>query len=143
MLGKKMSDCDNPQIVHLIYNRFEPQPADPYPTTALLILVPFFPACALISHLQPDFSLGDVTLRIALSYTVFYATLLLSIVLYRISPFHPLAKFPGPRLARVSQLWHTFIVSEGKRHQYFKELHSKNGPYVRVGEQESLCFFLK
>ena len=35
----------------------------------------------------------------------YFATLLGSIAAYRISPFHPLARYPGPFIAKLSKLW--------------------------------------
>ena len=36
---------------------------------------------------------------------VYFAALLVSIAAYRISPFHPLARYPGPFVAKLSKLW--------------------------------------
>ena len=46
---------------------------------------------------------------------------------------HPLAKFPGPLIGRVTSLWLSYKALEGKRYLYFKDLHDRYGPYVRVG----------
>ena len=46
-----------------------------------------------------------------LSYATFYTTLILSVVLYRLSPFHPLAKYPGPVPAKISNMW--FVSVQG------------------------------
>ena len=43
------------------------------------------------------------------TYAIFYTTLISSVVFYRLSPFHPLAKYPGPVLAKVSNLWFVSI----------------------------------
>ena len=54
-------------------------------------------------------------------------------MLYRLSPIHPLAKFPGPLISRVTSLWLCYKALGGRRYLYFKELHDHYGPYVRVG----------
>ncbi|KDR74014.1 hypothetical protein GALMADRAFT_250743 [Galerina marginata CBS 339.88] len=69
-------------------------------------------------------------------YVIFYTALLLSIVTYRISPFHPLAQHPGPILCKVSKLWLTYVAYRGKLHEYHKYLHDTYGQIVRVGPNE-------
>ncbi|EPS36574.1 hypothetical protein H072_9827 [Dactylellina haptotyla CBS 200.50] len=58
--------------------------------------------------------------------------------LYRLSPFHPLAKIPGPRLAATTQ-WYEFYYNVYQDGQFiFKtvEWHEKYGPVVRIGPDE-------
>lgn len=69
-----------------------------------------------------------------LAFSVFHASLLASILAYRLSPWHPLARYPGPTLAKVTKFWGAFNLSGGKYHQTLKALHDKHGPYVRVGQ---------
>lgn len=54
-------------------------------------------------------------------------------VAYRLSPFHPLAKFPGPLLARITNLWLAYVVYTGKRHVKLAQLHNQYGVFVRTG----------
>lgn len=67
------------------------------------------------------------------AYVVFFTALFTSIVMYRLSPLHPLAKYPGPIACRISQLWAVVIYSGGKAHYYRKLLHDQYGPIVRIG----------
>ncbi|KIJ55027.1 hypothetical protein M422DRAFT_24886 [Sphaerobolus stellatus SS14] len=69
-------------------------------------------------------------------YTTFYSALFISIILYRISPWHPLAKVPGPLLCRISKLWSFSIAIQGRAHKYYHELHGKYGPIVRIAPNE-------
>ncbi|KAE8147707.1 cytochrome P450 [Aspergillus avenaceus] len=46
--------------------------------------------------------------------------------------FHPLARYPGPFLARFTNLWRLFIFLGGKHHLVEQELHEKYGHVVRV-----------
>ncbi|KAG5730825.1 Cytochrome P450 67, partial [Termitomyces sp. T112] len=70
----------------------------------------------------------------------FWATLGASIVVYRLSPFHPLAKYPGPLLCRVSKMYMAFLSLGGKQHTYYLQLHEQYGDIVRVGPNElSIC----
>ncbi|CAG8953351.1 hypothetical protein HYFRA_00003562 [Hymenoscyphus fraxineus] len=48
-----------------------------------------------------------------------------SILLYRLSPFHRLSKFPGPRLARVSKLWHVWQCRDSRNHLVIERLHEE------------------
>lgn len=52
------------------------------------------------------------------------STLLLAV--YRFT-LHPLAKFPGPRLAHISKAWLFFEEMGGYGHEHILELHEKHG----------------
>ena len=49
---------------------------------------------------------------------------------------HPLANFPGPRLARASSLWSSSAARKLRRAQAIQEAHDRYGPVVRVGPNE-------
>ncbi|KAJ6569118.1 cytochrome P450 [Mycena capillaripes] len=70
------------------------------------------------------------------TYIVFLASMSLSIIAYRLSPFHPMAQFPGPAIGKVSKLWGFWVAFQGHQHLYHKRLHDKYGPYVRIGPNE-------
>jgi hypothetical protein len=55
-----------------------------------------------------------------------------SIVVYRLF-FHRLRNFPGPRLARITKLWHVYHVRDSTNHELLKKLHEKYGDVVRMG----------
>lgn len=57
-----------------------------------------------------------------------------SIIAYCLSPWHPLARYPGPIIARISMIWTASTIVNGKAHTYRKELHDKYGPCVRTGK---------
>ncbi|KAI0046870.1 cytochrome P450 [Auriscalpium vulgare] len=63
-------------------------------------------------------------------YTVWALTFT---ALYRLSPFHPLAGYPGPQYWWISSLWLTYISFRGRRHLVLDELHRQYGPFVRIG----------
>ncbi|KAJ7066107.1 high nitrogen upregulated cytochrome P450 monooxygenase 2 [Mycena amicta] len=98
---------------HIYFHRFEPENAH-YPLFAVL-LQPFLLTAAL--H-QLTFT------NVLLTNVVLLSTLFTSIILYRISPWHPLAHIPGP------------FAAPGKKHRVLKELHDKLGDVVRVGPNE-------
>ena len=97
-------------------------------TFFLLFGVPAVPSYLLAAHIEP------MILSIAITYGLFYTVVISSIVLYRVSPMHPLAKYPGPLLLKISKFIGMFYASDGKRYLYFKRLHDRYGSFVRVGQ---------
>ncbi|KAI0699707.1 cytochrome P450 [Cytidiella melzeri] len=112
---------------HAIFKKWEPM----YIPTVLGLLLGF-PA-ALVSILQYRL---DTPQSVPRSFLLFWSTLLLSIVLYRLSPIHPLARYPGPIQAKVSKLWMAWVASSGKQHLYIQRLHDVYGDVVRIGPNE-------
>lgn len=97
-------------------------------TFVLLVLLPSIPAFYMLPQLAHPIA------SVFVSYCIFYTTLLFSIVLYRISPFHPLARYPGPFWAKVTKLWGAYSMLTGKNHETLRRLHEKYGMTVRIGE---------
>lgn len=101
---------------------------------------PFFPALytvvgapVLLLVFAGNFSISSLVA----AYAAYVATLCLSIVLYRLSPFHPLAQFPGPALRKVTKLTSVQSTFSGRHHLIVKELHDRYGPIVRTGKVSS------
>ena len=69
-----------------------------------------------------------------LSFTAYLSTLVLSVCVYRLSPFHPLARYPGPLGCKLSKFWLAFVCVRGYQHRYIKSLHDRYGDVVRIGE---------
>ncbi|KAF7377746.1 hypothetical protein MSAN_00197600 [Mycena sanguinolenta] len=111
-------------VNHFLFHKYEPSSAN----IALLVL-PVQPVVLLVLLREP-FS------RLFYTYVVFLGSLSLSIVAYRLSPFHPLARYPGPVIAKVTKLWSTWKTAQGYKYLWHKELHDKYGPYVRTGPDE-------
>jgi hypothetical protein len=59
---------------------------------------------------------------------------------YRLSPFHPLAKYPGPITAKMSKWWAAYIGARGYMYRYYKGLHDRYGDVVRIGWARFLLF---
>lgn len=112
---------------HLYFHHREPTSASEH---ALVLLgVPTIIAC--FSYFN---STGASLLWSILAGNVVYLlTLSSSIVVYRLSPFHPLARYPGPILARVTRLWALYQSASGKSHERYYALHEKYGDVVRTG----------
>ena len=94
--------------------------------SALLLITPSCLSVLLIP--QRGIVNGVVT-----TFASYFGVLVSSIVLYRISPFHPLAQYPGPLLAKITKWWHAYQVYNGKQHIYIQQLHKKYGDVVRIG----------
>lgn len=99
---------------------------------SLLIVIP-----AVLSTLL--FSRHGTPASLVLAFVIYYGVLGTSISLYRLSPFHPLARYPGPAVARVSALWMAYVASRGKRHLYIHQLHEEFGDVVRIGTIPPPC----
>ncbi|RGP81044.1 hypothetical protein FLONG3_833 [Fusarium longipes] len=56
-------------------------------------------------------------------------------IIYRLY-FHPLAKFPGPKLAACSQLWFIRVWCSGLHVRRMEEVHRKYGDVVRISTDE-------
>lgn len=68
-----------------------------------------------------------------MAWSIYLVSLVLCTVTYRISPFHPLAKYPGPLACKVSKIWFAFVAWQGKQHLYYNQLHRRYGDIVRIG----------
>ncbi|KAF8843964.1 cytochrome P450 [Paxillus ammoniavirescens] len=113
---------------HCWYNKREPSVS--WSLLAQIFVIPL-PSALLLTN-----DSSSVVRAFLTAYTLFLATLFASIVVYRLSPFHPLAKYPGPTLCKVSQFWAVLVASRGKTHLYRKKLHGRYGSIVRIGPNE-------
>ncbi|TFY64573.1 hypothetical protein EVJ58_g2549 [Rhodofomes roseus] len=120
-----LADAGLALLAHLWFKRYEPTDL-----VSLGILLGVLPAVPVALLRVP---LASTPLAILVGYASFYAFLLFSITAYRLSPFHPLYKYPGPLLGRLTNFRGMFIAAGGKQHLYFKEMHAKYGPIVRLG----------
>ncbi|KIX98606.1 uncharacterized protein Z520_05907 [Fonsecaea multimorphosa CBS 102226] len=65
----------------------------------------------------------------------YFAGLGSSIAIYRLF-FHPLRKYPGPVLGKLSKFHFSYICGTGNSHRYLESLHQKYGDIVRYGPNE-------
>lgn len=83
------------------------------------------------------FQAATITGRVVFS---FYTSLWTSIIVYRIF-FHPLRKFSGPFMFKVSKLWHVYKLAPGSdNYLQLDKLHKQYGDFVRTGKRKDPFF---
>ncbi|KAH8824087.1 cytochrome P450 [Flagelloscypha sp. PMI_526] len=111
------------RIAHGAFKVYEPRD----------LITRLFLLCGLpILNVLPTFNSHNV-LSLFITFALHILGLSISILLYRFSPWHPLASFPGPFLARGSNLWMSLHSVGGKRHLLMRDLHARYGNCVRIG----------
>jgi hypothetical protein len=83
---------------------------------------------------------STLTLSSVLGLVGIFIAYRISIAVYNISPFHPLARFPGPKIAAASYLyeayydwWHT-----GEYGKVIARMHETYGPIIRYSQPPKL-----
>ncbi|KAI0688711.1 cytochrome P450 [Cytidiella melzeri] len=114
-------------VVHWIFRRWEP--IQIIPVCSLIIGAPTFLSRLFVQQYGTPCAM-------LLTFTVYYASIAASVIAYRVSPFHPLARYPGPMVAKLSAFWLAWIAFRGKRHLYIDRLHTQHGDIVRIGPNE-------
>ena len=112
---------------YLIFKRYEPERI---PTVATLLLgVP----AVLTTLIRDQFT--SLLVAGLTTCTAYWSLILSFTVAYRLSPLHPLAKYPGPLLCKISKGWLAYVVAKGgKAHVYVHQLHKQyNLDVVRIG----------
>ncbi|OQE24211.1 hypothetical protein PENFLA_c010G02605 [Penicillium flavigenum] len=79
----------------------------------------------------------QTTLRVLVALGAVYTAAFLVKAIYRIT-FHPLAKFPGPFLCRISYIYQIYSEAylNGRMLERLPDLHKKYGPIVRINPNE-------
>ncbi|KAL1948749.1 hypothetical protein VTO73DRAFT_10555 [Trametes versicolor] len=95
-----------------------------------LLCGPIFLGTALLS---PSLPLLRATY---ISAGTYLASLIISTLVYRASPLHPLAIYPGPFGCRLTKFWMASVSFTGQQHNYIKSLHDRYGDVVRIGPNE-------
>lgn len=115
-------------LCHFVFKRYEP--TNPLSHLGLLVVVP-----AILTILfLPNAS--TFTRAFGCVYLLYYSTVLVSVIVYRLSPWHPLARYPGPIPCRISKFWMVWTSRDGKQHIYYSRLHQTYGDVVRIGPNE-------
>ncbi|KAF5329713.1 hypothetical protein D9619_009153 [Psilocybe cf. subviscida] len=111
---------------HLCMRAYEP--VSIRKTICALVLIPI--------PLIRTYNSSSGKLHLAETYFTFILALLSSMVLYRLSPFHPLSNVPGPLINKITRLPLAYQSYLGKNHKYYKRLHDKYGRVVRTAPNE-------
>ncbi|RFU28592.1 hypothetical protein B7463_g7742, partial [Scytalidium lignicola] len=69
-------------------------------------------------------------LKYGIPTTVFLTFNLIAFIVYRIF-YHPLARYPGPLISKITGLYHTYHALTSDQAHNFYHLHAKYGPIVR------------
>ncbi|KAI0265867.1 high nitrogen upregulated cytochrome P450 monooxygenase 2 [Gloeopeniophorella convolvens] len=113
---------------HWCFRRFEPRTL--LPIVTLLGLIP-----ALLS-LPVSFHVNSSLIAVLVTFAAYNSLLVTFTLARRLSPLHPLAKYPGPVIAKTSKWWAAYVNARGYHHRYIKSLHDQYGDVVRVGPNE-------
>jgi hypothetical protein len=93
----------------------------------LLFVVP------ILLSLPVAFTGRQLYAAVPFTYTTYLSPLIFFTLAYRLSPFHPLSKYPGPITARMSKWWGAYVGAKGDMHRRYKRLHDRYGNVVRIG----------
>ncbi|PIL25573.1 hypothetical protein GSI_11319 [Ganoderma sinense ZZ0214-1] len=119
-------------LMHQLFRRYETFSVLTH--AALLLGPPALIAASAVS--DPSMNPESFKNAFRSSVLIYLATLAISIVVYRISPFHPLARYPGPWLAKVSMLTPALYSTTGRRNRAVKRMHELHGDVLRIGPNE-------
>ncbi|KAI0265868.1 high nitrogen upregulated cytochrome P450 monooxygenase 2 [Gloeopeniophorella convolvens] len=121
-----VSECS--LVAYLCFKRYEP---DTKPS--LFTLLVLAPGCLSYPF---SFAVASKIKGAIAAFTIYHASIMLYALIYRLSPWHPLAGYPGPLLARTSKIWGAVLSARGTMHTCYKDLHDRYGDVVRVGPNE-------
>ena len=84
-------------------------------------------------HITSEMAVFSLLIESAVPLTLI--TLLLTFIAYVVYQrfFHPLAKYPGPFLASITDLWQVCQFLTLRQPYHLTQLHEKYGPFVRYG----------
>ncbi|QSZ37630.1 hypothetical protein DSL72_008729 [Monilinia vaccinii-corymbosi] len=82
-----------------------------------------------------DHSIVGVISHLSLYAAAIFVSFIACKVIYNVY-FHPLAKFPGPKLAAITDGWMCYNSNTGDWHKTMIKLHQKYGPVVRFAPNE-------
>ncbi|OAL56028.1 cytochrome P450 [Pyrenochaeta sp. DS3sAY3a] len=101
----------------------------------LLSAATLIPIALWVSFLTSGIPAWSAFLQVLQTYIIFISSLAFSIAAYRLI-WHPLSRFPGPILRRLSCVFTVITISNYDNHFQLKRLHEEYGDFVRIGPSE-------
>ena len=116
-------------IAHVgLFNRGEWHMKGPHIVVSHVLLI----IANVLLDLRPQAS-SQILPHVSCLFSCYACGVFLSIAVYRLSPFHRLHHFPGPRLAAVSKIWHVWQCRDSRNHELMRKLYEEFGDFVRIG----------
>ncbi|SJL03470.1 uncharacterized protein ARMOST_06826 [Armillaria ostoyae] len=115
---------------HILFKKSEPR------ILSFLSLVAAYFVSAFVFALSETRDILHSSIFASVALNAFFAGLSVSIGVYRLSPWHPLSRYPGPTLAKLTKWYMSYWVAKGNRHLKLQELHRVYGHWVRIGPNE-------
>ena len=115
------------QVVQKLFRRYEPS------SIPIHLALVFIPPTLIGVASTSTYTLASLALSVSLNICVYLASLGLFTIIYRLSPVHPLARYPGPTLAKISKGWYALLSVPGHAHEAVQALHERYGDVVRIG----------
>lgn len=118
-------------LAHQVYKRREPTPYTFLSATACIFL-------ASLATLHQVFGLSLISAAQDASkwLAVYLTALAVSIVTYRVGPWHPLANYPGPLICKITQVYWFIFEYRGDARKKLLQLHQKYGKDLRLGTSQ-------
>lgn len=88
-------------------------------------------SCAI--QYSSDTTFGQSLQKATFLFVLYTTALFTSMTVYRLF-FHRLSRFPGPKLAAVTKLWHVYQVRHSTNHLLMTRLYKEYGTIVRTGK---------
>ncbi len=100
----------------------------------LVVLAMALPVVIFVFLFQyADFGVIQAAVQTTLVAATYLTSIWTSIIVYRIF-FHPLRRFPGPFMAKVSKFWHVLkLAPKLDNYRQLDEMHRRYGDFVRTG----------
>ena len=115
------------QLAHQVFRKYETY------NIGVHAVILFAPPTLLTFLTNSESVQHTILLTLLGNLAIYLTTLVLSVLVYRVSPIHPLARYPGPIRCKMSKFWLGFICISGFQHKYIKSLHERYGDVVRIG----------
>ncbi|KAH9922831.1 high nitrogen upregulated cytochrome P450 monooxygenase 2 [Epithele typhae] len=119
--------------IYVVFKRYEPVHVHHH---FWLLLAPPLLLFTLVLH--QHFPLSPIR-GVLVACAMHWGTIIAAMLLYRASPWHPLARYPGPFVYRLSKLALAWTTSDGKQWLHVNALHDRYGDIVRIGAFTSLA----